>query len=262
MEHWVNRVIAGDCLEVMEAMPPGLVDLVVCDLPYGTTRNPWDTPIDFSRLWLQYKRLLKPEGVIALTAAGLFTAQLIVSNPAMFRYKLVWVKSRATNFLNARRQPLRRHEDICIFHRGQGTYHPQKTPGLPYDKGFRTQTDSYGEYKAKRAVNQSGNRHPTDVIFFKVADKEGQSFFPTQKPVALGRYLVRTFSNEGDIVLDNACGSGSFLVAAVLEKRQYIGIEKYPANYSNKKYKGNLISICNKRISEAKGKRELFDGKD
>src|SRR5476651_794597 len=134
LDQHLNKVIEGDCLEVMQYFPDSSIDLVLCDLPYGTTPNPWDIPIDFNLLWQQYERIIKPNGVIALTSAGIFTGTVILSNPAWFKYKIVWIKSKSTNFLNAKKQPLRRHEDICIFYKKQPVYQPQMIPGKAYNK--------------------------------------------------------------------------------------------------------------------------------
>lgn len=223
---FLNSLIEGDCLEVMRHIPDGSVDLILCDLPYGTTQNKWDSVIDLTQLWTQYERILKADGAIVLTAQGLFSANLIVSNQKLFKYKMVWVKSKPTNWLNAKKQPLRKHEDICVFYKKQPTYLPQMQPGEPYDKGIRKNqlSGSYGDF-APVHVKSDGLRYPTDVIYFKTAESEGAVIHPTQKPLGLGRYLVRTFSKPGDIVLDNAFGSGSFPLAAALERRKFIGIE-------------------------------------
>ena len=179
----------------------------------------------------------------------------MLSNPKLFKYKITWVKSKPTNFLNAKRQPLRKHEDILVFYKNQPKYTPQMSNGEPYNKGFRKDqlTGSYGDFKTVE-VKSNGERYPTDVVYFKTAESEGEVCHPTQKPVELGRYLVRTFTKENDIVLDNACGSGSFLVAAALEKRKFIGIEKNQEVYLFKNKKADYISTCKKRISEAREK--------
>ena len=232
---FTNKVIQGDCLEVMATMPDKSVDMILCDLPYGTTQNKWDSVIDLNQLWAEYTRIIKDNGAIVLTSQGVFTARLILSNEEWFKYKIVWIKSKSTNFLNAKKQPLRKHEDICIFYKKQPTYNPQMTQGESYDKRIRKDqfTGSYGDFKP-RHVKSDGQRYPNDVVFyeeeaddcvyFKTAESEGTVYHPTQKPVELGRYLIRTYTNEGDIVLDNACGSGSFLKAAELENRRFIGI--------------------------------------
>ncbi len=222
-----NKLFQGDCLDVLPNFPPHSVDLVLCDLPYGTTQNKWDSVIPVDRLWAQYKRVLKRNGVVVLTSQGVFTAKLIISNESWFKYKIVWEKSKPTNFLNAKKQPLRKHEDVCVFYAQQPVYHPQMTMGAPYDKGVRKNqlSGSYGDFLPAR-VQSDGERYPTDVVYFKTAESEGPVWHPTQKPVELGRYLVRTFTDPGALVLDNAFGSGSFLVAAALESRRYVGIEK------------------------------------
>ncbi len=247
-----NKIIEGDCLEVMKDIPSNSIDMVLCDLPYGTTQNHWDSVIPFDQLWMHYERIVKDRGAIALTGQGLFTANLMISNPRLFKYKITWVKSKPTNFLNAKKQPLRKHEDICIFYKNQPAYNPQMTAGEPYNKGFRKNqlTGSYGDFKTVE-VKSSGERYPTDVVYFKTAESEGEVYHPTQKPVELGRYLIRTFTKEGDIVLDNTCGSGSFLVSAVLEGRKFIGIEKNEDVYLFKNQKADYIEISKKRIKEA-----------
>jgi DNA modification methylase len=262
IEHYTNQVIQGDCLRVMPDIPDQSVDMILCDLPYGTTQNKWDSVIDLPKLWNEYVRIIKNNGVIVLTSQGLFTAKLIMSNEEWFKYKIVWIKSKSTNFLNAKKQPLRKHEDICIFYKQQPTYNPQMTNGEAYDKGFRKDqyTGSYGDFKP-RHVKSNGDRYPNDVVcfekqsiedfvYFKTAESEGQVYHPTQKPVELGRYLIRTFTNPSDIVLDNACGSGSFLLSAILENRKYIGIEKNEDVLLHKIRPIDYIQVCNDRINE------------
>lgn len=265
----LNKVIQGDCLDVMHTIPNKSIDLILCDLPYGTTQNKWDSVIPLELLWAHYERIIKDEGAIALTGQGVFTAKLILSNEKLFKYKIVWIKSKPTNFLNAKIQPLRKHEDICIFYKKQPTYNPQMTEGEPYDKGYRKDqyTGSYGDFKP-RHVRSNGGRYPTDVIFFpeqdfpiedyiyiKTAESEGKVYHPTQKPVELGRHLIRTFTNEGDIVLDNACGSGSFLLSAILENRNFIGIEKNEDVLLHKVHPIDYIKVCADRIEETLQKK-------
>lgn len=262
IEEFKNKVIQGDCLDVMRSFPDKSIDMILCDLPYGTTQNKWDSEIPLKSLWEQYERIIKDNGAIALTGQGLFTARLILSNERLFKYKIVWIKSKPTNFLNAQIQPLRKHEDICVFYKKQPTYNPQMTPGGPYDKGVRKDqyTGSYGDFKP-RHVKSNGGRYPTDVLFMeeqnlpfddfvyiKTAESEGSVLHPTQKPVELGRYLIRTFTNEGDIVLDNACGSGSFLLSAILENRHFIGIEKNEDVVLHKVHPIDYIQVCTDRI--------------
>ena len=252
ISNFINQVIKGDCLEVMKEIPAESIDMILCDLPYGTTQNHWDSVIPMDQLWGHYERIIKDKGVIALTGQGLFTANLMLSNPRLFKYKITWVKSKPTNFLNAKKQPLRKHEDVCIFYKSQPAYNPQMTYGEPYNKGFRKDqfTGSYGDFKTVE-VKSNGERYPTDVVYFKTAESEGEVYHPTQKPVELGRYLIRTFTKEGEVVLDNTCGSGSFLVSAVLEGRKFIGIEKNEDVYLFKKHKVDYIEVSKKRIKEA-----------
>lgn len=248
----INQLFEGDCLEWMRRFPDNCVDMVLCDLPYGTTQNKWDSLVPLDDLWREYKRIVKDNGAIVLTSHGLFTGQLMQSNPQMFRYKWVWEKSKATNFLNAKKQPLRKHEDICVFYKQQPVYHPQMVSGEPYDKGIRKNqlSGSYGDFLPVH-VQSSGLRYPTDIVYFKTAESEGKVIHPTQKPVELGRYMVRTYTNPGDIVLDNTCGSGSFLVSALLEGRNFIGIEKNENVALFKKTDIDYIAESRKRLKEA-----------
>jgi site-specific DNA-methyltransferase (adenine-specific)/modification methylase len=249
--NFINNLIENDCLEVMKEIPSKSVDMVLCDLPYGTTQNKWDSVIPLPELWKEYERIIKDNGAIVLTAQGLFTAKLILSNERLFKYKIVWEKSKPTNFLNAKKQPLRKHEDICVFYKAQPVYNPQMKNGSPYNKGFRKDqfTGSYGDFKVVE-VKSDGDRYPTDVVYFKTAECEGEVYHPTQKPVELGRYLIRTFTNPGDIVMDNAFGSGSFLMAAVLEFRNFIGIEKNRDVHLFKKKRIDYIEVAKRRILE------------
>lgn len=247
-----NKLFQGDCSEVLTYFPERSVDLILCDLPYGTTQNKWDSVIPMDRLWSLYKRILKPKGVVVLTSHGIFTAKLIISNEPWFKYKIVWTKSKPTNFLNAKKQPLRKHEDICVFYAQQPVYHPQMAMGAPYDKGVRKNqfSGSYGDFLPAR-VQSDGERYPTDVVYFKTAESEGAVWHPTQKPVELGRYLVKTYTDPGALVLDNAFGSGSFLVAAALEGRRYVGIEK---NENVSLFKGDSIDyvgLARERLNAA-----------
>lgn len=252
---YLNQVFEDDCLDVMEHLPDNSVDMVLCDLPYGTTQNKWDSVIDLSKLWERYSRIVKRNGAIVLTSQGIFTAKLIISNEKWFKYKIVWEKSKPTNFLNAKKQPLRKHEDICVFYQAQPTYNPQMTFGKAYSKGIRKNqhTGSYGEFDPVLVESKDGMRYPTDVVYFKTpeSEAEGTVWHPTQKPVELGRYLIRTYSNPGDVVLDNASGSGSFLISALLEHRNFIGIEKNQDSRLFKNESIDLVEITKGRIHKA-----------
>lgn len=243
-------LVEGDCLVAMRAIPDKSVNLILCDLPYGTTQNAWDSLIPLDRLWEHYNRILAPRGVVALMCQGPFTARVMLSQESLFKYKITWVKSKPTNFLNAKRQPLRKHEDICIFYGQQPKYSPQMMPGDAYDKGVRKDqlTGSYGEFRPAH-IKSEGGRYPTDVVYFKTAEAEGPVWHSTQKPVELARYLIRTYTSPGDIVLDNAFGSGSFLVAAAAEGRSAIGIELNDDITAFKKAALDLIAVASERLS-------------
>ena len=248
----INNVVQGDAIAKMKEIPDNSVDLLLVDLPYGTTQNKWDSVIPLPDLWEQYHRVVKENGAMIFTASGVFTAKLILSNSKEYKYNYTWIKSKATNFLNAKKQPLRKHEDILVFYRKQPTYNPQMTSGSAYSKGIRKDqiTGSYGDFRPV-LVKSKGKRYPVDVLYFKTAEAEGKVVHPTQKPVSLGRYLIRTFSNPGDVVLDNTSGSGSFLVAALQEGRNFIGIEKNENVALFKKQRVDYIEVTKSRINQA-----------
>ena len=255
MRYVGGELYQGDCLEVMKSLDDHSVDLVLCDLPYGTTQNKRDSVIPLGMLWQQYSRIIKPRGVIALSSQGIFTARLILSNEPWFRYKFIWIKSKPTNLLNAHRQPLRQHEDICIFYKRQPKYRPIMSKGKPYDKGVRKAqyTGSYGDFKPVH-VKSDGQRFPTDTLYCKTAESEvgGRVWHPTQKPVALGRYLIRLYAGKDALVLDNAFGSGSFLVAAALEGCRFIGIEKNEEVHLFKEQRIDYLEVAKMRLAEVK----------
>jgi len=215
----------GDCLELLASVPDNSVDMVLCDLPYGTTQCKWDSVIPFEPLWKEYNRVCKVNAPMVFTAAQPFTSTLITSNIKNFKYTWVWEKSKASGFLNAKRMPLRAHEDICVFYRKPPVYNPQMKQGEPYDKGNAGKnTQVYGSQVTVPNKSDSGLRYPRTVVYFKTAEGEGK-LHPTQKPIALFEYLIKTYSNEGDVILDNCIGSGTTAVAAVNTERKYIGIE-------------------------------------
>lgn len=245
----INQLYEADCLECMKDIPDGAIDMILCDLPYGMTQNQWDCYIPLDLLWEQYTRIIKPNGAIVLTSQGVFTAKLILSQPKLYKYKWIWEKSKPTNFLNAKKQPLRKYEDVCVFYKKQPTYNPQMIPGEPYDKGVRKDqlSGSYGDFQPVH-VRSSGERYPTDIIYVKTAESEGEVVHPTQKPIELGRYFVRTYSKPGDVILDNTFGSGSFLVAALMEGRNFIGIEKNEDVALFKKDEIDYIDVAKRRL--------------
>ena len=220
------KLIQGDCLEKMKDIPDGSIDMVLTDPPYGTTACKWDTVIPFEPLWEQLKRVIKPNGAIVMTASQPFTSALVMSNPKMFKYEWVWEKSKAVGYLNSKIMPLVAHENIVVFSQGKTTYNAQKTSGhAPYNKGkSHRPTDVYGKQVEVLVKNDDGTRHPRTVQYFKTAENEGK-LHPTQKPVALFEYLIRTYTNEGETVLDNCMGSGTTGVACANTNRNFIGIE-------------------------------------
>lgn len=210
------KLMNGDCLELMNDIPDNSVNMILCDLPYGTTKNKWDSVIPFDPLWREYSRICN--GAVVLTAAQPFTSALVVSNMKNFKYQWVWKKSRPTGHLNAKKQPLRNTEDILVFYKSQCTYNPQGTRETDVMVS-RTNRGNYGE--CSKTTRQTVTGYPTTILEF--ASEKG--VHPTQKPVALMEYLIKTYTNEGDTVLDNCMGSGTTGVACVNTNRNFIGIE-------------------------------------
>lgn len=220
----------GDCLDLMAEMEPGSVDMVLCNPPQEVSaKNPWDVRIPFDRLWEGYRRVCKPEATIVLFSAGMFTADLMESNPEMWRYNLVWEKTAPTGFLNAGRAPLRAHEDIVVFYGRQPKYNPQMTRGHAKKSVSRVSrmnsehSANYGSFRDP-ADYESTERFPRSVLRFP-RDTQTSALHPTQKPVALCSWLIRTYTDRGDLVLDSCMGSGSVGVAAVMEGRRFVGFE-------------------------------------
>lgn len=230
----------GDCLELMTCIPDKSIDLILCDLPYGTTQNKWDTVIPFDELWGHYVRISR--GAIVLTAAQPFTSALIMSNAKSFKYTWVWDKANSTGFLNAKKQPLRRTEDVVVFYDTQPTYNPQmEVRGRPRKKGGYIRKDGSDNYGSFRSVESVSNEYyPTNLIKISNANRS-EKCHPTQKPVALMEYLIKTYTNEGDTVLDNCMGSGTTGVACANTNRKFIGME----------LDSDYFRIARRRISEA-----------
>lgn len=224
-------LLQGDCLELMKDIPDKSIDLILCDLPYGTTRNSWDEVIPFDKLWAQYNRIIKDNGAILLFAQGKFYVNLVNSNMKMFRYDLVWDKELVSGFLNAKRMPLRRHEQVAVFYKHLPTYNPQFTQGKPlHSKGTSYKekeltNNNYGDFKATDDDRAgSTEKYPISIMKFQ-KPHPSVCVHPTEKPVALLEYLVKTYTNEGDVVLDNCMGSGSTGVACKNTNREFIGME-------------------------------------
>ena len=219
----------GDCLELMKNIPDKSIDMILCDLPYGTTQNKWDSIIPLDKLWEQYERIIKYNGMICLTSSEPFTNKLINSKPKQFKYyDLVWDKVSTTGFLNAKRQPLRRHEQIICFYKKQTTYNPiMEIRGKPRNKGSYNKKQGDGDMcygKFENITSFNNEYYPTSVIQISNASQKGK-VHPTQKPVELLEYLIKTYTNEEEIVLDNCMGSGSTGVAALNLHRKFIGME-------------------------------------
>lgn len=224
----------GDCLEVMKTIENKSVNLIYCDLPYGTTQCKWDEIIPYNEMWIECKRVLKDYGTIVFHAQQPFTSALIMSNPKMFKYTWVWEKSKATGFLNSKIRPLVAHEDIVVFAKNKPPYNPQMTNGTAYNKGVRkeqTKNDVYGSFEQVE-VKSEGLRYPRSVQYFKTAESEGKTYHKTQKPLDLCKYVIKTYTNENETVLDFTMGSGSTGVACVNTNRNFIGIEM-DENYFN-----------------------------
>lgn len=244
----MNQVIQGDCLEEMPKIPDKSIDMILCDLPYGTTACKWDTIIPFEPLWEQYKRIIKDNGAIVLTASQPFTSALVMSNPDMFKYEWIWEKAVGSNFATLKYMPMKEHENILVFGKGRTIYNPQMQERKGSGKArsmytYKSNTVS-GDAISNMVTNRSGEkydenkRNPSSVQFFNNRE-DTRGLHPTQKPVALFEYLIKTYTNEGDLVLDNCAGSGTTGVACKNLGRNYILIEK----------EQEYIDIINKRIA-------------
>lgn len=239
----LNSVLHGDCLELMKDIPDGSVDMILCDLPYGTTACKWDTIIPFEPLWEQYNRIIKDNGAIVLTASQPFTSALVMSNPKMFRYEWIWEKDGGSNFAVVRFQPMKEHESVLVFGKGRVNYFPIKQERIGSRKGKKTKSydsgrknSAYGNMKGTGWFKVSELRVPRSIQRFN----RERGLHSTQKPVSLFEYLIKTYTKEGETVLDNCAGSGTTAIACMNTNRNYILMEQ------EKEY----IDVINKRISE------------
>jgi len=242
------QLMHGECLELMALIPDGSVDAIVCDLPYGTTACAWDTVIPFAPLWEAYKRVIKPGGAIVLTASQPFTSALVMSNPKMFKCELIWKKNRATGHLDAKKKPLKVHESVLVFYNKQPTYNPQMRKGEAHVRGPRAQAlrscGVYNQFNDQQTRNyESDEFYPQSVLSFGAVMVP---VHPTQKPVALFEYLINTYTDPGEVVLDNCMGSGTTAVACIQSGRRFIGIEK----------DDNYFAVAQQRIRDTH--RNLF----
>lgn len=242
------ELLQGDCLELMKDIPDKSIDMVLCDLPYGTTDiHGWDKPLNIEKLWEQYKRIIKDNGNIVLFGSQPFSSYLVYSNSKMFRYEWIWDKTRGANFLNANCQPMKSHENILVFSKlptspnkkGTAQYFPQKEGNEIYVSKLGKRTNTYNGGKTPTIETTLKGKHPKSIITFK---KDGK-VHPTQKPIALLEYLIKTYTNEGETVLDNCMGSGSTAIACINTNRNFIGIE----------IDEHFFNVAKNRIEEAKG---------
>jgi site-specific DNA-methyltransferase (adenine-specific) len=251
-----NEILLGDCLDLMPNIPDASIDMILADLPYQTTACKWDIIIPFDKLWAQYERIIKPNGAIVLTGSQPFTSALVMSNIKMFKYSLVWIKNIPTGFWNAKKMQMKIHEDICVFCKSTPTYNPQmvKRTEEEYRKCLRINNsksnvgESFGgkeQLLIRKTKEDQWYKYPTTEIKIALEDYRNGRGHPTQKPVALFEYLIKTYTNEGDLVLDNTAGSGTTAIAALSTNRQFIVMEK------ELKY----FEIINKRVAEFKEKQ-------
>ena len=222
-----GELYCGDCLSIMSALDGGCADMVLCDLPYGTTACKWDIPLDLRSMWLEYRRATKSNSAIVLFAQTPFDKVLGCSNLELLRYELIWQKTHPTGHLNAKKMPMKAHENILVFYDKLPIYNPQKTSGHARKTSVKRRDDTqiYGEQSFGELTYDSTDRYPISVLVFP-SDKQRTALHPTQKPVALFEYLIRTYTNEGDTVLDNCAGSGTTAIAAQKSGRSWICIEK------------------------------------
>lgn len=239
----INKIHKGDCLDLLPMVIENKsVDMIFCDLPYGTTKCSWDSIIDLPKLWSEYERIIKDNGVILLFAQSPFDKILGASNIDLFRYEWIWEKTQATGYLNAKKMPMKAHENILVFYKKLPTYNPQKTTGhkrkvsKEEHKINCKESEVYNKGQ-KLTTYDSTERYPRSVLTF-ASDKQKSNLHPTQKPLALIEYMIKTYTNEGDLVLDNACGSGTTGLAAKNLRRNFIMIEK----------EGEFYNIAKERV--------------
>lgn len=250
----------GDCLKLMHDLPEKSVDLILCDLPYGTTAIEWDKPLPFEAMWQHYERIIKDKAAIILFSSQPFTTDLIVSNRKLFRYEIIWKKTQPQGFLNANKAPLRNHENICVFYKKLPTYRPIKTKVKRSDIGRVRQVNAMRSQQYREMDRttwfETGERYPTDVVEFSnwngalFGKNKNATKHPTQKPVDLCAYLIETYTNPGDMVLDNCMGSGSTGVACIKTGRSFIGMEIKP----------EYFALAESRIREVQAQPNLLIG--
>ncbi|HSH51985.1 MAG TPA: site-specific DNA-methyltransferase [Bacteroidales bacterium] len=248
----LNRVYHMDCLEGMKLIPDKSIDMILCDLPYGTTQNKWDSIIPLNKLWEQYNRIIKDNGAILLFGQTPFDKVLGASNLKMLKYEWIWEKNRGTGHLNAKKMPMKSHENILVFYKKLPTYNPQMREGGPYIRKDCSKSSlnkgNYGKTNESHTTISKGGRYPLSVINFNSVER---TIHPTQKPVELFEYLIRTYTDENEIVLDNCLGSGTTAVACELNNRKWIGFE------TEREY----VEIINKRLDKLDDTNDIKDYK-
>jgi len=247
-----NKILNEDCLDAMNIIPNESIDMILCDLPYGTTACKWDTIIPFDKLWEQYERIIKPNGAIVLTSAQPFTSALVMSNPKLFKYEWIWNKKRVTAPMLAKKQPLRQHESILVFYKKQCCYNYQPTIKNT-SKSFSKKEMFDGKGEVYGGMKRSGTRNENEIGYPKsilndipvITNMSSEKFLhPTQKPIALFEYLIKTYTNENELVLDNCAGSGTTAIACLNTNRKFIVIEK------EKKYYEMILKRVGEKIKE------------
>jgi len=228
-----NQIYLGNCLELMQQLDEKSIDCIICDPPYGSHTIEWDKPLPFDKLWEQYERIIKPNGNILIFAFNMFAHKLALSNEKLYRYDLIWKKSKCGSPLTAKYMPMKKHEYILVFGKSAAKYNPQMTEGEPYKRKWTPNKVNNMQYGIEGVVtNNKGTRHPTTILDFQQKWRRQDQLHPTQKPIELLEWLIKTYSNEHDIVLDNCMGSGTTIVAAINTNRQYIGMDT-DENYFN-----------------------------
>lgn len=244
-----SKIYKGDCFEKMKLIPDNSVDFICCDLPYGSTSNKWDIILDFETLWEHYKRIIKKDGAIALFGTGIFAYKLALSNEKMFKYEIIWHKSKSGSAFTAKYRPIAKHENILIFGNGKVIYNPQLIDGEPYyrkrkeNKGNKPNNHNLGLVKESITEN-NGFRYPSTVQFFQQKWRRQDQKHPTEKPVELIQWLIKSYSNENSTILDNTAGSGTLGEACIKENRNFILIEK------EEKYYNIIINRLEKLLKE------------
>lgn len=239
----LNKIYNEDCLEGMKRIPDASVDMILCDLPYGTTSNKWDSVLPFDKLWEQYERVIKGNGAILLFGQDPFSSHLRLSNEKIYRYDWIWEKSQGANFMLANKQPMRIFENISVFYKKQSKYFPEMEEGEPYVSGGGSAGANFNYVSKKKTIN-TGSRYPKSIIKFGTGDKT-KYCHPTQKPIPLFEYLIKTYTSKGDTVLDNCMGSGTTAIACLNTERNFIGFETNKEYYdkSLERIKNNVIQL-------------------